>query len=212
MRKILVKEGKKWCPHCNDWLNIDDFYFKKKSPGDRDAYCKKHRNEYDKKYNKQAYRRKHRYGMTFYQYDLLYQFQNGKCAICGRKENKKRLAVDHCHKSGKIRGLLCSGCNILLGRFYDDPKIFELAIQYLKQSTNGNPYYYEHVAHQEAPKRLPVHNKSGFIGVSWRPERNRWRACRRIDKKNKHIGYFKTKEDAVAAYNNHVINNQKMTK
>lgn len=58
-----------------------------------------------------------RYGISKDQYDSLYESQNGCCAICGKHsaEFKKSLHVDHCHKTNKIRGLLCPGCNISLG-------------------------------------------------------------------------------------------------
>lgn len=50
-------------------------------------------------------------------YDAMYEKQGGLCAICGKPEIKKnsRMAVDHCHSTGNIRGLLCLGCNSKLG-------------------------------------------------------------------------------------------------
>ena len=61
--------------------------------------------------------------------------QSGGCAICGRKpEQQKRyqtLHVDHCHETGKVRGLLCDQHNLLLGQFNDDPKLLRRAADYL---------------------------------------------------------------------------------
>lgn len=57
--------------------------------------------------------------------------QNGKCAICGIIP-LRRLSVDHCHKTGKIRGLLCHYCNTALGMFKDDTEIIEKALVYLR--------------------------------------------------------------------------------
>lgn len=73
-------------------------------------------------------------------YEMLKQQEN-KCAICNEEETRKSrtdgkicaLAIDHCHKSGKIRALLCHGCNTGLGKFKDDINLLESAIQYLKQ-------------------------------------------------------------------------------
>ena len=55
--------------------------------------------------------------------------QNFKCAICKEQTD---LAVDHCHNSMKIRGLLCNNCNNGLGRFKDSTELLENAIKYLK--------------------------------------------------------------------------------
>lgn len=63
---------------------------------------------------------KRRYGITTEQYDKLLKDQNGLCKLCGNpsgfKNSNKRLFVDHNHKTGKVRGLLCNGCNIALGK------------------------------------------------------------------------------------------------
>lgn len=65
---------------------------------------------------------KKRYGMNYEQYKTLLRTQKGRCACCGRKERMKnkngkvyRLAVDHCHKTKKIRALLCCACNKTIG-------------------------------------------------------------------------------------------------
>lgn len=68
--------------------------------------------------------------------------QNDLCAICGRPERSmlkgkvRRLAVDHDHKSSKVRGLLCADCNRALGLFQDDPDRLRMAAEYLE--VNGN--------------------------------------------------------------------------
>jgi hypothetical protein len=68
----------------------------------------------------------------------MYEEQNGVCWICekrtrGRGEEKNTLAVDHNHKTGKIRGLLCSNCNTGLGNLRDSIELLEKAITYLKE-------------------------------------------------------------------------------
>lgn len=81
--------------------------------------------------------RKRKFGITPERYSELLQSQNGLCAICNQPETATRLgkvkalAVDHCHKSGGIRGLLCSDCNTGIGKLKDDPKVLLAAIQYL---------------------------------------------------------------------------------
>jgi len=67
-------------------------------------------------------------------YDELYEKQMGKCAICGADQNNlsKSLCLDHNHKDGTIRGLLCQNCNLALGLFQDDIEILNKAINYLK--------------------------------------------------------------------------------
>ena len=72
-----------------------------------------------------------RYGVTKRVYAEILVAQNGKCAIC-KEISKKTLAVDHCHKTGQIRGLLCRACNSMLGFGKDNKSIFENAISYLK--------------------------------------------------------------------------------
>jgi len=60
------------------------------------------------------------------------------CMICGIiKKETKLLCIDHCHTTGKIRGVLCDDCNIALGKFKDDPKILMKAINYLTEKYNG---------------------------------------------------------------------------
>lgn len=75
------------------------------------------------------------YNITRKEYDLLLQKQNSKCAICQRERDtmKKRLAVDHDHKTGKVRGLLCNNCNSALGNFRDSIQILRTAVKYLKE-------------------------------------------------------------------------------
>jgi hypothetical protein len=79
-------------------------------------------------------------GCTPEQYRKLLEQQDGKCAICGTSEGHRskyrqicRLSVDHDHKTGIVRGLLCNNCNRGLGRFKDSAPILEAAVRYLKR-------------------------------------------------------------------------------
>src|SRR3990167_2188512 len=76
------------------------------------------------------------YGITDEQFNRLLEYQGGVCAICWRGINaddrKKRLSVDHDHQTGKIRGLLCSGCNGGIGFFNDNLEVLKRAVNYLE--------------------------------------------------------------------------------
>lgn len=73
-------------------------------------------------FNREYFLRKN-YGLTAEDYQRLYREQHGVCAICGQPEPvaNRELAVDHCHATGLVRGLLCSRCNLTLGKLGDDP-------------------------------------------------------------------------------------------
>jgi hypothetical protein len=75
------------------------------------------------------------YNLTPELYDAMFKKQHGQCAICHQPERHKDwpLSVDHCHKSGRIRGLVCDRCNTGLGRFNDNPKLLLRAVAYLTQ-------------------------------------------------------------------------------
>lgn len=73
------------------------------------------------------------FGVTLEFYDYTLKTQNGGCAICkGVNANGERLAIDHCHETGRVRGLLCSNCNLGLGYFKDDLERLASASMYLK--------------------------------------------------------------------------------
>lgn len=82
---------------------------------------------------------KRKYKFSIVEYKVLLEKQNGVCAICCKAETRKfkgtivELSVDHCHKTGKVRGLLCTRCNRTLGMFKDSIGLFESAIEYLRQ-------------------------------------------------------------------------------
>lgn len=74
-----------------------------------------------------------RWGLTILDYERMLHDQNGGCAICGANPTtmKMRLAVDHDHKTGKIRGLLCASCNRGIGLLKEQPDVLRAAAQYL---------------------------------------------------------------------------------
>ncbi len=82
------------------------------------------------------------YGITLDQYNEMLSKQEGKCMICKSNNNgfynkkPKAFAVDHCHTTGKIRGLLCSDCNTGIGLLKDNIDLLNNAIKYLNKSRN----------------------------------------------------------------------------
>ena len=78
-----------------------------------------------------------RFGITPDQYENMMARQGGVCAICGMENEAKNqfyLHIDHCHKTGKVRGLLCGKCNAMLGMARDSVQNLKSAIQYLSSS------------------------------------------------------------------------------
>jgi hypothetical protein len=76
------------------------------------------------------------FGISLLEYEKLLKMQEGKCAICDGipQENSNMLAVDHCHLTGKIRGLLCMRCNRAIGLFRDDPQLLRRSLEYLENT------------------------------------------------------------------------------
>jgi hypothetical protein len=72
-----------------------------------------------------------KYGITIAEYDAMVAAQGGVCKICGQDDGDRRLAVVHCHATGRVRGLLCSNHNRGLGLFGDDPDLLRAAADYL---------------------------------------------------------------------------------
>jgi ribosomal protein S14 len=79
------------------------------------------------------------YSMTIEEFEAMSILQNNQCLICGNENSISRhgtpmkLAVDHNHKTGKVRGLLCTWCNLGLGKFRDDVELLQKAIDYLNE-------------------------------------------------------------------------------
>jgi ribosomal protein L25 (general stress protein Ctc) len=100
---------------------------------------KKHKSDYQKSRLKETYPKrrgyalKYKYGITYKDYLEMLKRQDGKCAICyGKNKHNYALAVDHDHKTKKIRALLCNSCNAIIGHADDQIHILEACIQYLE--------------------------------------------------------------------------------
>lgn len=74
-----------------------------------------------------------RYGITLEQFEEMAAKQKGRCAVCRQPpRNKHGLCLDHCHRTGRVRGLLCAGCNTAIGVLERDKRWTAAALNYLK--------------------------------------------------------------------------------
>lgn len=129
----------KRCKRCLKLLPLKDFYNKVSRGGKiyKRGTCKychfKDTKKNAKKYSEEDYFKKikHRYGVSKEEYLNLLKKQGGKCATC-LKTTKTKLCIDHCHKTNKIRGLLCQNCNRALGHIFDNPEVLKRMLKYLK--------------------------------------------------------------------------------
>jgi len=126
-----VKDGRsRRCKKCHGKVTEE---YRKKNPEVYRKASKKHWNAlHDKKKHANWLKR---YGLTHEKYVQMFERQDGCCKICAKEcLSGMNLSVDHCHKTGKIRGLLCKKCNSALGMLNDDIALFKSAITYLKNS------------------------------------------------------------------------------
>ena len=88
------------------------------------------------KHRRKAYSIKSIYGITIDEYNALLAQQNYRCAICDVHQDSmnKALHVDHCHRTGKVRGLLCVNCNSALGKLKDSVAVVLRAAKYLENN------------------------------------------------------------------------------
>lgn len=137
----------KVCPKCKVEKTIEKFHVDKNSYDGRHGYCGECKNSFSRsrRLNLSPRERKsedlrYSYGITIEEYDKLYDKQQGKCSICSTSESKtknsKFLFVDHDHRTGRIRSLLCHKCNSALGGFNDDIDLLVLAIFYLIENNS----------------------------------------------------------------------------
>ena len=145
MPKILIQSlSSRECVKCKKDLALKNFYFRiNKKTGTKyfSSKCIKCFNIYNYNIDKN-FKLKKAYGITLDQYNDMLSKQDGKCMIClvdnnGLYQNKKKaFAVDHCHTTGKIRGLLCGDCNSGIGLLKENIDLLNNAIKYLNKSRN----------------------------------------------------------------------------
>lgn len=118
-----MQEHTKKCYACKQIKNVTEFYKSKVTHYQKECKqcCKERKyrwhNTEQGKISSANTKLKRRFGITIEDYNKMYKEQEGKCLCCGAHEsyNGHRLAVDHCHTTGKVRALLCKNCNSALG-------------------------------------------------------------------------------------------------
>ena len=130
----------KVCYSCKQEKQLTEFY--KSTASGHQKECKKCNAERKSKWHKTEVGKlssantklKRRFGIDMAEYNRMLEKQEGKCLICESTESHlgHRLAVDHCHTTGAIRGLLCKSCNVGIGNLKDDINLVEKAVAYLK--------------------------------------------------------------------------------
>lgn len=145
-----------YCPRCQQTKSV--VYFGRRSAladSPRKGYCRDCERAYHearqtsaevreaRRADKRKYARSDRsrelrlgklYGITLADYEAMLDAQGRCCAICSTDKpggNAKHWHVDHCHSTGRVRGLLCSRCNLAIGQFNDDPELLIRACVYL---------------------------------------------------------------------------------
>ncbi len=121
----------KYCNRCKEELVFGENWTESQKNQYR-YVCSKCKYVQDRK--KPNYRLKHYYGITLEDKENLFNEQDGKCLLCEIVFDAvmgKDVCVDHCHTTGRVRGLLCRQCNCGLGNFKDDVSVLKKAIAYL---------------------------------------------------------------------------------
>lgn len=149
----MITEKK--CTKCKKTQPIENFH-KGDGAGGKRSYCRECGRLYLKKWrtkNPERYRelsRNHsgtpgchnthlqrKYGITLAQYNKMHLEQGNLCAICQEENNiNHRLYVDHNHKTGKVRALLCQRCNLIIGMAKEKPQVLLKIIEYLIKDQN----------------------------------------------------------------------------
>ena len=150
-------EGSKYCPSCETIKPLDQFGSNKSQHDGKQSRCKpccvasvtasRHKNPEAHRRSSKNWREKkpdrhadnhakHLYGVEHGTYARMFTDQFGLCAICnGPPKEGERLHIDHCHDTGKVRALLCRGCNTGIGQLKHDPELVLKARDYLLNYT-----------------------------------------------------------------------------
>lgn len=133
------KTNQKWYLKNREKVLTRTIEYQKKNRDKANEANRRYRQKYPNK--KREERLKREFGITLVVYQQMFNEQNGCCKICYKPETRSvaksgkinDLAVDHCHTTGKIRGLLCGKCNTAIGLLNEDENILNNCIEYLKK-------------------------------------------------------------------------------
>lgn len=136
--------------HCQKGHSLDNAIVFQRKSGDRAGKRERRCRICDNAHSRQWYsvnaerallqNRLRKYGLSAEQYDAMLRRQNGVCAICGKPETSRKtklLSVDHDHRTNRVRGLLCTRCNVAIGLLGHDASRLHSAVDYI--TTNGTP-------------------------------------------------------------------------
>lgn len=148
----------KTCTKCNQHKDLSEFHKHKNTKDGYMGHCKICKSSWSKEHYQKnrdsiikrcrqyelsrpewkrakslRYKRKKIYGITQADYDVMYMKQLGLCACCHEPFVKETPCIDHCHKTGKIRGILHNQCNRILGQAQDSIDKLQYAIEYLQK-------------------------------------------------------------------------------
>lgn len=124
---MIESSAAKICTNCGTAKPLADFHKDAKAKDGKASWCKCCANK-DKRTNrkrtyckvkKREWQVKTRYGISIEAVQQMHLAQGGKCVLCDIELANKRPCIDHCHNTGKVRGLLCHRCNIRLGGWDD---------------------------------------------------------------------------------------------
>jgi hypothetical protein len=138
---------RKTCRICGVEKDVTDFYKKARYvlytnspagfshdciPCDREKARKKRIENPD---YQRAFDLRGKFGISIAEYDSMLAAQGERCGICQRHQSElsRRLAVDHNHSTGRVRGLLCNACNTSLGKLREDPEIINKMLEYISK-------------------------------------------------------------------------------
>lgn len=142
----LRPTGTKKCSKCKQFKPLERFHKRPERKVGRESRCIECKKNADASRwikNRDTQKKldiKRRYGISFEDYEAMYQAQNGVCAICKKPEKRihqngtpSQLCIDHCHTTDAVRGLLCDECNRALALVHENPEITTSLLQYINE-------------------------------------------------------------------------------
>lgn len=175
-RKVSPKAppGTKWCPDCGDFLPYDAFCKNRNNKSGLATYCRACAAQRKKESmsrlhgSSRHYHLVRRYGVSAAEVDAMVERQAGRCPIC-TQELDERSHVDHDHKTGRVRGVLCFNCNAGLGKYADSPEILVRAADYLLRCLPAPTYFKELDLTLESLDWMPEPVDLQKVSLRWPP-------------------------------------------